>query len=179
MAPPVKRKRGFESLGDMVRSLSVVMIIVFGLFFFALPPSSDRKTERDVNPAADVRSFTQVVPTAPVPGGLPTGWRSTVAAYGSEPNQLRIGYLTAANHYLEYAAVSGPSTIYVADLTDKAGPLRTVDVGGQPWQLVQDSSNRQSLVRAFGQVTVVVGTLRSNSTVDELIALASSLRPVV
>ena len=178
-APPAKRKRGLESLGDMIQSLSVVMIIVFGLFFFALPPSSDRKAERDINPAADVRSFTQVVPTAPVPGGLPSGWRSTVAAYGSEPNQLRIGYLTAANHYVEYAAVSGPAASYVADITDRAAPLRSVDIAGQPWGLVQDSANRQSLVRAFGQVTVVVGTLRSNSTLDELIALASSLRPVV
>ena len=176
-APPAKRKRGLESLADMVRSLGVVMIIVFGLFFFALPPSSDRKAERDVNPAADVRSFTQVVPAAVVPGGLPSGWRSTVAAYDSEPNRLRIGYLTAANHYIEYAAVEGPSVTFVADLTDKAGPLRTVDIGGQPWSLVQDSTNRQSLVRQIGPVTVVVGTLRNNSTLDELRTLVTALRP--
>lgn len=174
--PPAKRKRGLESLGDMVRSLAVVMVIVLGLFFFALPPSSDRKAERDVNPAADVRSFTQVVPAALVPGALPGGWRSTVATYDSEPNRLRIGYLTAANHYVEYAAVEGPSATYVANLTDRAAALRTVDVAGQPWQLVQDEAHRQSLIRQVGQTTVVVGSLRNNATLDELLTLAASLR---
>ena len=177
-APPVKRKRGLESLSDMVRSLGVVMIIVFGIWFFAQAPASDKKTERDINPAVDVRSFTGVVPMAlvPAPSLLPSGWRATVSAYESEPNRLRIGYLTAANHYAEYAAVSGPGASYVADLTDRGTPVRRVDIAGQPWELVQDSAGRQSLVRAEGTLTVIVGTLRNNATLDELTALAGGLR---
>ena len=176
--PPVKRKRGLESLSDMVRSLGVVMIIVFGIWFFAQAPASDKKTERDINPAVDVRSFTGVVPMAlvPAPSLLPSGWRATVSAYESEPNRLRIGYLTADNHYAEYAAVSGPAASYVADLTDRGAPVRTVQIGGQPWELVQDSAGRQSLVRAEGPLTVIVGTLRNNATLDELTALAGGLR---
>ena len=175
--PPAKRKRGLESLSDMVRSLGIVLLIVFGIWFFAQAPASDKKTERDINPAADLRSFSQVVPGAPIPEVLPGGWRATVSAYEAEPDRLRIGYLTAGNHYLEYDAVTGPSATFVADLTDRAAVLRTLDIGGRPWALVQDSSGRQSLVRTVGQLTVIVGSLRSNATLGELTALVTSLRP--
>ena len=122
--------------------------------------------------------YPKVVPMAlvPAPTLLPSGWRATVSAYESEPNRLRIGYLTADNHYAEYAAVTGPAASYVADLTDRGAPVRTVEISGQPWELLQDSSGRQSLIRVEGPLTVIVGTLRNNATLDELTALAGGLR---
>ena len=178
--PAPKRKRGLESVGDMVRSLGIVLVIVVVVWFFAQASPSDKKPERVIDPMDDVRSFTQLVPTAPVPGLLPARWRSTVSAYDPSPDRLRVGYLTPGNHYTEYDAVSGPSAAsaaFVADLTDNGLAGRSGDVSGRPGVLYRDAKGRESLVRTVGQVTVVVGSLRSNAPLAELTALAASLRP--
>ena len=38
---------------------------------------------REVDPSSAVESFSRDVPTAPVPGDLPDGWRATSAASSS------------------------------------------------------------------------------------------------
>jgi len=78
---------------------------------------------------------------------------------------------------VEFAASSGASGAYVEELTGASQPDDTVDVDGTPWQRYVEPDGSVSLVRTGGGATVVVGTLRSTATEDELLALARSVRP--
>ncbi|MEO6204946.1 MAG: DUF4245 family protein, partial [Mycobacteriales bacterium] len=98
----MKRKRGRESTGDMIRSLGLVLAIVVVVFWLAKPPASDEQALRVVDPTGDVSSFAQAHPGVPVPTGVPTGWRATVTDSGRD--QLRVGWVTPAGTYVEYAA---------------------------------------------------------------------------
>ena len=99
-----KRKRGRESVRDMVRSLGLVLLIVVAVFFFARAPHSDEKKIRVVDPTSDVQAFSVAVPGGAVPRTMPTGWKPTVTQYDRDKRVLRVGWNTPAGNYAEYAA---------------------------------------------------------------------------
>lgn len=168
-----KKKRGREGAGDMVRSLSLVLVAVAVVWFFAQPPSSDEQVLRTVDPAGDIAAFSADVPAAPVPGALPAGWRPTSSTRSADPLQLRVGYVTPTEQYAEYAASSEPAA--VEDLTGQGERLEPVDVDGVPWEQYRDADGSRSLARAYGPVTVVVGTTRGTASLEELRVLVRSL----
>lgn len=165
------KSRGRESAGDMIRSLGLVLAIVGVVFFLAQTPKSNEKAIRVVDPTGDVRQFSQAAPTVPVPGPLP-GWRPTVADY--EGDVLRVGWVTPAGEYAEYAASSKPGPTFVKDFTGDVPQSGTVDIGGVTWAQYRDE-DALSLVRTVGGATVVLGTLRDTATLDELKVLAAGL----
>lgn len=176
-APPSgKKKRGRESAGDMIRSLGIVLIIVVAVWFFAQPPKSDEKAGvREIDPAPQAQQWTTAVPGAPVPQDLPEGWRPTAAYYDPAPDRLRIPHVTPSGTYAEFAASTAPAQEFVPEITGAQGSTETVEVDGEPWELwVQDDGSR-SLVRAFGDVVVVVGTLRATASLDELTTFADGV----
>ena len=173
--PSGKRKRGRETAADMIRSLGVVLVIVIALWFLAQPPDSDEAAIRVVDPAPDVAAWTSAVPGAPVPTGLPEQWRPTSSRYERGPDRLSIGHVTPSDQYAEFAAGSRVGPEFVADLTGKAPRTGTVDVEGVPWDVHTAADGSMSLVRAFGDVTVVVGTLRATASAEELSVLATAV----
>lgn len=160
----------------MIRSLGVVMVLVLALWFFAQPPSSDEAAIRPVDPAADVAAWTSAVPGAPALAPLPGGWRPTSSRLERGPESLRIGHVTPADQYAEFAASTGPAEEVVAELTGQAPRTGTVDVAGVAWESYEQADGSISLVRAFDGVTVVVGTLRSTASIEELSVLAGVVR---
>ena len=174
MVEDEKARRG-GSAGDMVRSLGLVLAGVVVVFFFAQPPDRDEAQVRAVDPANDVRAFRADVPAAAVPASLPQGWLPTVSRVGGPPRDLRIGYNTPAGEYAEYAASTAPTAEAVQDLTGGGARLEPVDVAGAAWEQYRDADGSLSLVRTYGPVTVVVGTLRSTAQLSELQVLARSL----
>ena len=175
--PPAtgKRKRGRETAADMIRSLGVVLVIVVALWFLAQPPDSDEASIRVVDPAPDVAAWTSAVPGAPVPTGLPEQWRPTSSRYERGPDRISIGNVTPSDQYAEFAASTGDAAECVADLTGRAPRTGTVDVDGVPWDAYTETDGSLSLVRAFGDVTVVVGTLRATASAEELSVLAAAV----
>ena len=167
----VKPPRGRETAGDMVRSLGLVLAAVVMIWFFAQPPGSDQQTIRVVDPAGEISAFAAAQPSTPVPGSLPAQWRATSSTLA--PGSLRVGYVTASGRYAEYAATTAPRAI--ADLTGDGRRLAPVDVAGTAWEQYQDADGSLSLVRSYGAVTVVLGTLRSTGELNELTVLARSL----
>ena len=169
-------KRGRETTLDMVRSLGLVMIIVVVVWFFAQPPSSDEQGIRVVDPSADLTAFSRDQPDVPVPAALPDRWRPTSSTYATGEQLLRVGYVTPSDTYAEYAAVAGP-VVEVRDAYTGDGVLREeVLVDGEVWELYEDEDGSLSLVRTYGEITVVVGTLRSSAGLGDLDALVRSLR---
>jgi len=167
-----KKKRGRESAGDMVRSLSLVLIIVLGVFFLAQPPDSDEKELRQVDPTADIASFAQTHPGLPVPRALPSGWRSTVTDVTAD--LLRVGWVTPKNEYAEYAASTSPTEEFLREITDAAPEVAPVDISGVQWKQYR-AGTAISLVRNTGGATIVIGTRRASASLDELRVLAGSL----
>jgi hypothetical protein len=169
-----KRKRGRESVMDMVRSLGVVMLIVGALFLFARAPHSDEKKIRVVDPTADVQAFSVTVPGGAVPRTMPADWKCTVTQYDRDKSVLRVGWNTPAGNYAEYAAAPHAPPAFLRDYTDDAPQAGTLDIGGTSW-----SEHRRgraiSLVHVYGTTTVVLGTLRDTATLDELRVLAGRL----
>ena len=158
----------------MVRSLGLVMAIVGVVFFLAQPPKSDAQRLRVVDPTSDTQAFAQAVPGGAVPKVMPAGWRSTVSEYDQDSQLLRIGWVTPANHYAEYAAQPRPTSTFVGDIIGHAPKVGTLRIGDGTWtQYRQDGVI--SLVRQYGGTVVVLGTLRDTATLEELRVLAGRL----
>jgi hypothetical protein len=169
----VAKQRGRESAGDMIRSLGLVMLIVLVVFLLARPPKSDEKELRVVDPSGDVRAFSEISPTVPVPGTLP-GWRANVSDYTRDSGLLRVGWVTPKGEYAEYAATASPGRDFVRDITDRAPQTGTVEIAGVVWTQYR-KDDAISLVRQVGGATVVLGTRRDSASLDELRVLAAAL----
>jgi hypothetical protein len=171
-----ERKRGREAAGDMVRSLGIVLLIVLFVWFFARPPHSDEKKIRIVDATSDVQAFTASVPGVVVPRSMPSSWKQTVSHYEPDAGELRLGWVTPADHYAEYAATSRSSRAFLSDITGGAPEAGTVDIEGTSWAQYR-KDDAISLVHVFGTTTVVLGTVRDTATIDELRLLAGRLAP--
>lgn len=168
----MKPKRGRESAGDMIRSLGLVLVLVVVAFFLAQPPGSDEQAIRVVDPTGDVQSFAQAHPGVPVPTTAPADWQATVTDSG--PGQLRVGWVTPAGTYVEYAASTVPASDFLPEITDNAPATGAIDVAGTRWQQYAEGATT-SLVRSAGDATIVVGTRRGNASLTDLRLLAGSL----
>ena len=172
---PVKKKRGRETAGDMLRSLGVVMVLVVLMWFLAQPPDSDEQELRTVDPSADVAAFQADEPSAPAPAGLPEQWRSTSSTLTGDG--LRIGWVTPDGAYAEYAASTLPADEALPELAGaKAEQVEPVDLDGVQWEQYREADGSVSFVRSYGSTLVVVGTKRATADVAELEVLARSLR---
>lgn len=169
-----KEKRSRQSAGDMVRSLGLVMLLVGVVFVLAQPPHSDAKKIRVVDPTSDVQAFSAAAPAGALPRTMPAGWRATVSSFDPDTQQLRIGWVTPAGNYAEYAAAVHAPPVFVSDLTGQASRAGSVDIAGTAWQEYR-KDKAVSLVREYGTSTVVLGTLRDTASLDELRVLALRL----
>ena len=170
------KKRGREGPLDMVRSLSLVLLVVVALWFFAQPPSGEEQVIRPIDPAGDISAFSADEPAVPVPGAVPEQWQATSSSRTADPRSLRVGYVTTARQYAEYAASTEPAAAFLPAITGDGQQLEAVNVDGDSWEQYRDADGSLSLARTYGPVTVVVGTTRSTATLDELRVLVRSLR---
>lgn len=169
-----KRKRGRESVGDMVRSMGLVMILVVVVWYLAQPPDRDAERLRVVDPSSDIASLRSSAPGIPVPAGLPSAWRATSSTL--QPGTLRVGWVTPSEQYAEYAASTTSAPGFLDEISGRAVQIGTLQVGGVAWRQLRDAGEHDTLVREVDGRTVVVGGVRETSTLDELQTLAAAVR---
>jgi hypothetical protein len=171
-AVPAKKKRGRETVLDMVRTLAVVFALVLPMYLFHQGGPGSRQRLRPVDPT-EAFALAAADLGAPVPSAAPRGWTCTVVDTRTAPGVVRVGYVVG-DHYVEYAAAKGDA--FLADATGRAAAVGTVTVQGVAWEQLRNGAGAESLVLRKGAVTVVVGGVRETATPAELEALAAALR---
>lgn len=166
-----------QSVGDMVRSLAVVLVVVAVTLVIVWRPKPE--AVKPVDPIAAVTLVTMQKDFPPlVPSGLATGWTATSARF--EPtvksggrSVFHVGYVTPSGEYAQVQETTATSAAFLAESTDGGVAGGTRQVGGRTWQ-VWTSDGRDSLVLADGSHVVVVS---GTGGIDEVAALAGALRP--
>lgn len=164
-----------QTAGDMIRSMAVVLAVVFVIVLLAWRPSPEAVKVVDTAPvvaqAVAEAQFPVLAPT-----GLTSGWRPTSARWeptvesGSVP-VLHIGYVTPQDQYAQVVQSTERSAAFLAEQTDDGRVVGSVDVDGEPWEQ-WTGDVRTSLVRADGASVVIVS---GSASLAELTSLAGSL----
>lgn len=173
--------RGFETVGDMLRSLAVVGAFVAVLLAVTLRQTPDPVTA-DAAPVAAAVSEAAPFKGAVVPGPVPPDWTTTSARVTlptARPYSWYVGYQIPGDQFVAVSQVYGPNAgevrAYLEGVAADGDPAGTVSVDGREWAKVeQPDGSRRALVLADGEVTtVVVGT----AGFDVLARTAAALRP--
>jgi hypothetical protein len=166
-----------QTVGDMGRSLLVVLAVVAVIVLFAWRPQPEAIRVVDVQPYVSVvgaqAEFAATRLPESVPGFRPTSvrWEPT-ADSGGQPVWF-VGYVTPSERYLQISQSSATGPDFLREQTAGGAQTGTVDIDGTTWERYE-TAERRSLVLQTDATTVVSGT----ETWDTLIAVAESLVPV-
>ena len=167
-----------QTVGDMVRSMAVVLAVVAVIVLLAWRPDPEPITVVDAAPVV-ARAAAQADFAVSAPAGLPDAWRATSARWEETEESdglpvLHVGYVTPADAYAQVTQSTATSPAYLQEQTKKGRPDGTIEVDGVPWERF-DADDRRSLVLAGDPVLTVVS---GSADWPELVELASSLAPV-
>jgi hypothetical protein len=175
-AAPAKRSRGLESVGDMVRSMSLVLVVVAVVFLLTLR-SEPHETVHRVGYSEQLQEARRVAAydvLAPV--GLGEGWKATSVRNDNESGEVtwHIGFVTPDESYAAVEQSDGPVTAFLDEFVEGATKSGSETVSGAPWQRFEGGRPelRALVLRGSGVTTMVTGS----ASFTELRQLASALR---
>ncbi len=166
-----------QTVGDMVRSLAVVLAAVAAVLLLTWRPAPDPVKVVDVAPMVGLAAV-QAEFDVLAPVSLPDGWRPTSARWEptteSDPEPvLHIGYVTPAEEYAQLSESMNVSEDFIDEQTRSGIPTGERVVAGTTWQQRQ-AGDRRSLVLLDGSTAVIVS---GSADWVELAALAAALEP--
>lgn len=175
--PPRARARGRETVGDMARSMAVVLVLVGVVVAFNVVEQPDPVVrEIDYTDAfAQARQEASYDVLAPQP--LPAGWRATSARTRPDGDAVtwHLGLVTRSGNYAGVEQTDGRPAGFVRQFASGARPAGTVAIVGAPWRRLDGGEpEERALVRTDDGVTTVVA---GSAGWDDLVRLAASLRP--
>ncbi|MSX13470.1 MAG: DUF4245 family protein, partial [Actinobacteria bacterium] len=147
-----------QTVGDMVRSMGLVLALIAVILLVTLRPQPD--AVKVVDPTQVLISARALAPFAvEIPQGLAgyqvtsARWQETSASAGDPV--LHLGYVTPATEYVQFSQSAADNPKFIDEQT--AGGILTdqVTLGGQIWQHYE-SPERRSLVRTVNGVTTVI-----------------------
>lgn len=180
------KKRGYETAGDMLRSMLPIVIIVLVFAAFCVPRGSQRDPRIDPAPditaAADAVDFEVVAPEGLSQEWVPTSSRLLRAgdSEAGDPEGLSIGYVSPQEDYALFTIRQGlraevlATAVKPAEVTeDPAGdPL---ELAGRQWVPITTSEGEGYVnVTGEGENAVVI-VLTGTADAAELRELAGSL----
>lgn len=179
------KKRGYETLRDMVLSLGVIMIGV--LAFVALLP--DDSENRNPVPVVDYQSQIELLKRSAsfpflAPEPVPAGWQVNYARIASAgATELHMGFVLERTRFARLDETSEPTADTFAASKVPPTAAGTVTINGAVWEIRRsdgtDGLSRVALVRTLpgGAVaTLADGGTSTGASYEELVALAGSLR---
>lgn len=175
----VRPKRGSESIGDMVRSLGLVAVIIAVTLIFVPALIHPNKSERlaAFDYSDYVSGFHQLTGKTALTPTLPAGWTANAAALtgGRSAAHLHIGWAAPQAKYAGLEESVESSVPFERSVLGPRGATATgsVVINGVPWQTSTSSRGEYSLSDTIGGITVVV-TGSASPAQQQL--LAASLR---
>lgn len=167
-----------QTIGDMVRSMALVLVVVGAILLVTWRPSPEAVKVIDVTSVLALAQSTATFPLSS-PMGLADGWRPTSARF--EPTEksvpdpvLHIGYVTPADAYAQVSQSTNRTAAYSAEQTDSGRPVGSATIGSDTWEK-WERGDRRSLVRSDAEVLTIVS---GGAAWDELTVLAASLKPL-
>ena len=174
-----KRRRGFETLGDMVRSLGVVLGVVLVVVLITI--RTHGQAVRVVDYSSTLTEARRVAPfTVLAPERLAEEWKATSGDYS--PAQVtgrtgvvlwHLGFVTPHDQYAGLEQTNDTLRDVVQAQVVGAVPDGTSTINGVTWQRWSNSGGRRAISVVLGKASVVI-----HGTADwaELEQLAGALR---
>jgi Protein of unknown function (DUF4245) len=166
--------RGNKTVGDIVRSLVPLVVLVVLAVWLLWPKAGSRV--QVVDPSGTLRDAARVgLYTVVTPHGLPAGWQPTSSTVDQPTDRVltvEVGYYTPGRKYARYVQSNAPTAGFVGDQVPGSVPDGSAVVAGVSWQRYRTPSAEIVLVRP-GPVSLLV---TGSAGLDELTELAASLR---
>jgi hypothetical protein len=172
------KKRGYETLRDMLLSLGVILAGV--LVFVVLQP----KNHQNPIPAVDWKAQVDLVRNTAhypvvVPDPLPPGWDVNYARVTEAgTTELHLGLVRERKRFAQLDETDRPGSAFFADAGVPAPAGGTVHAAGAEYE-VRRSAGHVALVRQFpggAVLTLSDGGGANGVSYDELVAIAGSLK---
>ena len=177
------KKRGMQTVRDMVISLAVI-VLAAGVIYLFIPHDEDKDPVKAVSYGIELKSARRAAPY-PVAGpvGLPKDWRATSVRYeaaekskDAEGSLWHLGFITPKDEYAAVEQSDEPRAgRYVSRVTHGAKKTaKTVRAGGEEWVRYEGPKYDALVRKASGKgkpSTVVTGT----ASFKELTLLADAL----
>ena len=167
--------RGNPSMGDIVRSVFVIGLIILGLWLFgrllftddepvSLPAVDYRTTVDQARPAA---SYPLLAPEA-----LPKGWRATSARF--TPTTWHLGIQSTGDEdYIGLEQVPVSVTRAVERFAEGSVEAGETTIAGETWSVRSGPKGRWTFARSDGDVTTLVNGTTSKAFLARYVASLS------
>jgi hypothetical protein len=170
------RARGRKTVGDMVRSLAVVLVVVGVIVALNIAEQPD-PVVRDVDyPAAVALARQRATYDVLGPDPVPAGWRVSSARTERDGSGVawHVGLVTRDGEYAAVEQTDGDRRVFVDHFVPGARATGSERVAGRTWTRRSGGSNgdRALVLRSGGVTTLVTGS----ASWAELRTLAESLR---
>lgn len=158
----VASSRGNPDLGDVVRSVLVLGLIVLALygigqFFTSTPDEPTRSVEW--KPAVESARRTADYPVL-APDALPDGWRATSARYVPKTERWTLGLLDRDEEYLGIEQSRSSVKTVLERVASGSEPAGSASVLSRVWSVHAGPGDRITYAsRVDGVTTVVTGTV--------------------
>ena len=167
-----------QTVGDMIRSMAVVLALVLVIVLLAWRPDPEAIKVVETAPVVALAARTAEF-TVQAPASLPAEWQATSARWESTvesdgANVLHLGYVTPRGEYAQFSESTASGPRYLDEQTASGTPAGEQVVGDVTWERRETDERRSLVLSDVGTVTVVSGS----AGWDELIALAGSIQPV-
>jgi hypothetical protein len=177
----VRPQRARFAMGDMARSLGLLIVVIAALLFIGparsliLPGSKDRMAPIDYS--GYVTGF-NTVSSAPavVPAGLPSSWRANAGSlnHNSTSAHLHVGWAVPGTAFAGLDEGTGSSDALLRLVTGAASlqSRGTTTIAGDAWTVRRSSRGETAYTRDVNRVLVII---TGNATDTQLRLLAASL----
>jgi len=166
--------RGNPAIGDIIRSMVVIAVIILGLYGIGRLYTSDKAAE--VETVDYVSIVAQARPAATfalaAPASLPDGWRATSARF--QQNGWHLGVLTGDDDYVGLEQLRGSRDRAVDRFAEDSKSDGTADVAGQTWSVRTGPDGRWTYVRDEDGLTTLVTTSASRRVLEDYISSLST-----
>ncbi|WP_456695487.1 DUF4245 domain-containing protein [Aeromicrobium sp. P5_D10] len=167
--------RGNPSMGDILRSMAVIGVIILALWGFGkfFTSGSDEPVVKTVDFAQVV---TQARPAAKfdllAPKALPKGWRATSARF--EPQSWHLGVLTADDEYLGIEQLRVSADRAVDRFAEDSKSAGTAVVDGETWTVRKGPKKYWTYVREADGRSILVNGTTSRAELESYISSLST-----